>query len=63
MGYRPLTTLLLTHNNKNKENPDMCLFEPMISVFERQKTVYALNNAAAVIGRPNIFHVNKDEIY
>jgi hypothetical protein len=55
-GYQPVTRHLLTHRTTQKENKrtqtsmPQVEFEPTIPVFERAKTVHALDRAATVIG-------------
>jgi hypothetical protein len=45
-----------THNKRIQTSMPRVGFEPMIPVFERAKTVHALDNAATVIGRRNYIY-------
>jgi hypothetical protein len=60
MRDQPVGMLLPTYRTAQKENkrtqPAILRvgFEPMISVFEKEKTVHALGHAATVIGTSNL---------
>jgi hypothetical protein len=65
---QPVARALLTQDNTNTINADRQTsmprveFEPTIPVFERAKTVHALDRAATVIGITNLYHLQNTKI-
>jgi hypothetical protein len=59
MGDQPVTRPLPTHrttqtqNKRTQTSMPQVAFKPTTPVFERSKTVYALDRAATVIGHQN----------